>query len=323
MNFDALIVGLGNIGLGYDLASDTANTIKTHARAFHLHDRFNLKGGVDCNQAARRSFQAHYDRNAYEDLETALSNTTPHVIVVASPTDSHLEDVRTIVRHAAPRAIVCEKPLSLNLREAAEIVALCNAHHIDLYVNFIRRADPAVLEIGHRFDSGRISKPVKGVVWYSKGFVHNCSHFFDLMSFWLGEPRSHCVISPGRLLPSGDRTPDVQVTFAGGSIVFLAVEEDFCAHSAAEFLSASGRLAYELGGNHVIWYPAPGEGSDRNAGKAHPDPEPIDSGLARYQFHVADHLASALDNKANNLCSGEDALKILEFMSSINEASSR
>ncbi len=319
MSFATLIVGLGNIGLGYDLVTGVAETIKTHARAFHLHDRFEVVGGVDFDPSARQSFEKHYSRKSFACLSDALTETDPELVVVATPTHQHIDDVRTLVNHGAPRAILCEKPLSLNRDDASCIVSLCDENDVDLYANYIRRTDPAVLEIKARLDSGRIAKPVKGVAWYSKGFLHNCSHYFDLMNFWLGETTSYRVIDPGRRLQTGDSTPDVRVVFEDGSIDFLAVRDQLAAHSAAEFLSASGRLTYQKGGNEVLWYAAPNGPPDGKPAGTPPAAERIEAGLSRYQMHVAEQLASALDNKPNNLCSGKDALKTLEWMCAINE----
>ena len=47
MSFSVLIVGLGQIGMGYDLHHDVNNQIYTHARAFSQHPDFYLIGAVD------------------------------------------------------------------------------------------------------------------------------------------------------------------------------------------------------------------------------------------------------------------------------------
>ena len=43
-----LLIGLGNIGFGYDLINST-NTSLTHSKAIHNHKKFVLSGAVDIN----------------------------------------------------------------------------------------------------------------------------------------------------------------------------------------------------------------------------------------------------------------------------------
>ena len=68
MSYGALIVGLGNIGLGYDLHQNAHEIIKTHARALDLHDSFILKAGdTNFNEISenRRNFFGEFYTNKY------------------------------------------------------------------------------------------------------------------------------------------------------------------------------------------------------------------------------------------------------------------
>ena len=47
MEYSVVIVGLGAIGMGYDL--DLTNVIYTHAKAFRAHSDFYLVADIDCN----------------------------------------------------------------------------------------------------------------------------------------------------------------------------------------------------------------------------------------------------------------------------------
>ena len=53
------------------------------------------------------------------------------------------------------------------------------------------------------------------------------------------------------------------------------------------------------------------------AGATLAKPEPIASGMARYQWHVAEQLALALDGGRASLCSGAEALTTLQSIQSI------
>ena len=55
--YSALIVGLGQIGMGYDLSLAPDQFVYSHARALSLNPEFKLVGGVDPDRAKRRDFQ--------------------------------------------------------------------------------------------------------------------------------------------------------------------------------------------------------------------------------------------------------------------------
>lgn len=186
MNYKVLIVGLGNIAVGYDLSNKNRDCVKTHANAFNMHESFTLLGGVDCDDKACKLFEDNYHVPSYNNLNDALINTNPDLIVVSTPTSFHLENIKIIVMHNSVKVILCEKPLSYDIEEAKEIVNLCKDKGVEIYVNYIRRADSAVIKLKEYFDTEKISKPIKGVVWYSKGLIHNGSHFIDLFKFWFG-----------------------------------------------------------------------------------------------------------------------------------------
>ena len=95
----------------------------------------------------------------------------------------HSLTLKEVLAHSTPKLILCEKPLAYDLDEAGEMVEACESAGVKLFVNYMRRADPGAIEIKARIESGQIATPIKGVAWYSKGFLHNGSHFFNLLEF--------------------------------------------------------------------------------------------------------------------------------------------
>ena len=51
------VIGLGNIGMLYDLNRKNSNNILTHCHAIHSHPNFELIGACDPNPKARKSFK--------------------------------------------------------------------------------------------------------------------------------------------------------------------------------------------------------------------------------------------------------------------------
>lgn len=313
----SLIIGLGQIGMGYDLAHDPENAVYSHARAFSLHPAFELLGAVDPSEAQRSLFERCYGQQTYPDTESALKAKTASVVVIASPTVKHCEVLDTVLSYSKPKAILCEKPLAYDLAEARQMVGACESAGVRLFVNYMRRSDPGAIAVKRRIESSAMAAPIKGNAWYSKGFLHNGSHFFNLLEFWLGAFVKAKLLDSGRLWDNQDPEPDVQVEFERGKVVFQSAWEEAFSHYTIELLSSSGRLRYEQGGKHIAWQSTYSDPAFSGYRILQETPEMIASGMNRYQYHVADQLADALVDKPHSLCTGRQALATLEAMQQI------
>ena len=317
MSAGVVIVGLGQIGMGYDLNLDPVTYVYTHARAFSQHPAFHLQAAVDPDPGRCETFTAHYGRPAYGTLDAALTQHQPEVVVIAVPTPRHGATVHQLLERARPRFVLCEKPLSYDVAEARGMVNACAAAGVELFVNYLRRADPGVAEVKRRLDSGKIAEPIKGVAWYSKGFFHNGSHVFNLLEHLLGPMTRSTVMNGGRLWAGTDPEPDVQVTFARGEIVFLAAWEEAFSHYTFELLSPSGRLRYEQGGSRIEWQPSIADAQLPGYSVLSAQPEIIESGMDRCQWNVVEQLSRVMRRGASDLCTGDQALQSLTSMSGI------
>lgn len=312
-----LVVGLGQIGMEYDLQLDPASYVYSHARAFAQHPAFDLAAGVDADAQRRATFTSSYGRPAHASLSDALEQHRPSVVVLAVPTELHAPMVGEVLRAPQVGTILCEKPLAYDVNDARSIVESCAMRSVALYVNYMRRADDGVIDIKRRLDSGAIGAPVKAVVWYSKGFLHNGSHFFSLLDYWLGPMQRWKVLSDGRSLCSGDAEPDVEVQFARGTAVFLAAWEEAYSHYTIELVTPTGRLRYEQGGALIHWQGIAQDPQLERYRRLAAAPEMIQSGMARYQLNVARQLARACAGERAQLCTGADALRTLIDMNKI------
>jgi predicted dehydrogenase len=317
MTEKCMIIGLGQIGMGYDLALDSAKAVYTHARAFSIHPSFELVGAVDPVATQRDIFEQHYGQPAYPDIAGVLQAKIASVVVIASPTAQHSIALKEVLSHSTPNVILCEKPLAYNLAEAREMVEACDSAGVKLFVNYMRRADPGAIDVKERIKSGQIAAPFKGIVWYSKGFLHNGSHFFNLLEFWIGSFVRAKILDAGRLWDNQDPEPDVHVEFERGKVVFIAAWEEAFSHYTIELLSSSGRLRYEHGGESISWQSTHADPNIAGYRILQKSPEMVANGMNRYQWHVAEQLTNALEDKPHNLCTGRQALATLEAMHQI------
>lgn len=313
----ALVVGLGQIGMGYDLQSGSNGMVLTHSRAFQQHPKFRLVGGVDTDLRRRKLFEKHYVCPAYSNLEVALKEASPGFVSIATPTNMHGETLSKTLEICRQIIILCEKPLSYDLEEAREMVTSCNNSNCRLYVNYIRRSDPGATRIKKMIEAGSISTPIKGIAWYSKGLFHTGSHLLNLVQFWLGEPKGFFVMKSGCFLEGGDPEPDFCVDFDLGSVYFLAAKEDHFSHYTIELLAQNGRLRYEFGGDQILWQPVINDPIFEGYKFISKFEEIVETGMKRYQFHVLDQISKHLYGMDAFVCTGLEALDTLESLEKI------
>lgn len=313
MKYTVAIVGLGNIGFLYDRHLPAETYALTHARAFSQHPDFRLVAAVDPAPALRSDFEGDFELPAYASIADIPADVRADVVVVASPTETHAGVVDSFLARQPLRAILCEKPLAYSIDTARAIEERCQSAGVSLFVNFIRRADPGVLEVRSRLESGQIAMPFKAVAWYSKGLLHNGAHFADLLSFWFGPILDMKRVAPGRRIGDRDAEPDLCFKFAQGSVLLCAAREEDYSHYTVEIIAASGRLRYEQGGE-ILWQaavPHPVLSGYRRLDAA---PEKIPNDMNRYQYRIAEQLSLALQDLKHSLCTGAWSIACQEWL---------
>lgn len=309
MKFDVLIIGLGQIGMQYDINLESKKYVYSHASAFNQHKKFNLIAGVDIDTKLRKVYELNYGIGFYEDLILALKQNKPEVVVIATPSLSHKKILEEVINHSQPRVILCEKPLSYSHEEAKEIQELCKNNNIKLFVNYIRISDPNIIEIKRKINSGEYAGFVKGVVWYSKGLIHNGTHFINLMEYWFGPVLRNECINKGRLYNNQDPEPDFLISFKKGEIIFLSTKEENFSHYTIEMIFENGHLKCDQGCENICWTAVENDIklpdykilSFKNS-------KYFKNSMNKYQLNVTNQIFNYLNNDKYDLCSGTMAI---------------
>ena len=310
-----LIVGLGQIGLQYDLHLEHDEFTYTHSRAFSKHEDFELLGAVDSDKERRSIFLQSYDLPAYNDLSEALKNHSPDIVIIATTTQTHAKILSKVLKFSTPKVILCEKPLSYHLHEAQEMVTLSEQRGVELYVNYMRRSDLGVIEIKKLLKEDGLNTNIKGVCWYSKGFIHNGSHFFNLLEYWLGPMKRFRLININKQrISDEDYEPDVEVEFKKGSIVFLSAWEEIFSHYTVELMSSIGRIRYDDEGAAIHFQDIIDDSVFKGYKILNSEVKSILNNMQHSQLNVVDQLSEHLKGNASYLCTGKEALNTLISM---------
>ena len=189
MKASTAIIGLGKIGLTYDLNPEgkkISNQIKTHCRAVSLSEHFKVSLLFDLNPIAVKLATAHYGGQGFKDLTDALEQENPELVIVSVPTHAHLKTIRSINHIWTPNTYLIEKPFGYSTYEAEVMSEILYEQDCITYVNYMRRYLPNVINLkaSELFKERGTLRSVK-ILGYGT-LINIFSHFFDLLIFLEG-----------------------------------------------------------------------------------------------------------------------------------------
>jgi myo-inositol 2-dehydrogenase / D-chiro-inositol 1-dehydrogenase len=152
-----------------------------------------------------------YGGQPMDDLGMVLSNPAVDAVVVATPTDTHVDYVERAAR--AGKAIYCEKPLDQTLDRVDRAIAVLRDHPVPFMLGFNRRFDPENAALQQAVRTGEIGEitflmstsrepappPIEYVRTSGGYFVDGVIHDIDLMC-WIAGERPARVYAAGSCL---------------------------------------------------------------------------------------------------------------------------
>jgi len=132
------IVGLGRIG---SLLEEDKLREKpaTHAGAISQNKDCILAGGCDIRNQRCEGFSKKWNcPETYTDIDTMLMKTSPDILHIATPPETHLKIIEKALSYNI-KLIICEKPLAENSHDALKIVNIHNSGRVKILVNHERR----------------------------------------------------------------------------------------------------------------------------------------------------------------------------------------
>lgn len=172
------IIGLGNVGAGKYINNGNLKSLD-HVSAISKNVEFEMICGVDLKNEVK------YDFPVYKKISD-INGEKFDLVVIATPTLTHLQIINEIVENIEAQFILIEKPATGSIFEIKKLANLINDERI--FVNYHRNYNPVLLDVLHDLSLGNIQK---GVVHFSNGVLNNASHGLALMLPMIGELRDY------------------------------------------------------------------------------------------------------------------------------------
>lgn len=309
----AVLIGLGKIGLDYDFEYPIDSQLSlTHSNSLFKHDRINFVAAIDSDPRKCRGFENKYGIRSYKCISDVANIVEIDLFVIATPTESHVTTIQKLINHNISKCIIlCEKPFSNSSSEAKQMLSICNSRQIKIFVNYMRNCDLGFKSIRSFLQSKKPIESCSGFLIYSGGFINNCSHYIFMLSKLLGSYHEYSILSD-------NPTKIIKIIFEHGEVIFLPVDVTEYSIMTLELFGIDYRIDYDNSGWDVSIY----DYSDTSlfmspTMRLNRSKQRIQSSMDSYQLNVYDELFNYLDTNDSDLCKGDEAVKMLEFLESI------
>lgn len=241
--YTTALVGLGQVGQGYDYDNPDSSILLTHSTAIRNHPGFELVAGVDPSSDQRSRFEQKFSQPAFSSIAELQEKLQPEIYSLAVPTHLHQTAFHEVMSYH-PKGVICEKPIAASIKEAEDMLTIENNSNSSVIINYTRRFNPTINKIKEYIQTNKLGEVYKGTLWYTKGIIHSGTHFVDLLIYLLGPVNDIKVISQGRKWEERDPEPDLLMRFGTTDIYFLSGREEHYSMGEFELIGTEGKVHF-------------------------------------------------------------------------------
>ena len=306
----AAVIGCGFIGCGTSKAPEAVG-IMSHSDAYMASEGAELVALCDASEHRLHQMRARFPGvPTCISIDECLERYRPELVSIATPDDTHFEIALRACRFPSVSGMLLEKPLALTSDQGMKIIHAATEYGVALSVNYTRRFTKRFQQLAHEVKQGLIGKIQSVIGTYTKGILHNGSHWIDLLDMFGVTIES--VQAFGRVQDQ-DSEPTPSVRFRCDSVEAFLVGCDRRHFTVFEMdlIGTTGRLRMLEGGYQIELYRA--------------EPSPLYSGYTTLStvedsaiegmqdamLYAVDDLVRSVKHCASPLCTGETAIRSL------------
>ena len=308
MMFKVLIIGLGKIGLLYDI--NKKNMQLTHSSAFYNNKSFKIIGGVDRSKKKIKLFEKKFRVSGFIKINDALKKLKPDIIIIATETKNHLKTFNQIfLKKNSCKLIICEKPCGKSLKEINEINKISKKNKCKVFVNYMRISSKAALYLKRitRLNKGYFS----GVSYYTKGILNDSSHYINLFQFIFGKVLK---IKNDIYKIQKKKLNNFTLFFKNGQIKFICLENLEYSNSKFEIYFQKKMICYNSDQNILKVFNVIKNKIYDNKVMSSKTNLSLNLGFENIQGMVVDQISRMKKKKNYHLVSIKEAIKTMEII---------
>jgi len=181
--YSVTIIGLGNIGLLYDIdRNNDSKEFLSHTRSAFFHKNFEIKYLIDNDLSKLELAKNKYGNQIEYKTELGGDYIPTEIIILASiPSVNayYLDKLKSIDN---VKLFLIEKPFLNQLETISNYKKIIKKS----YVNYFRKSIPYFKNLKKDIDKKTFGDLIAVNVYYSKGLSNNGSHLIDLINYFFG-----------------------------------------------------------------------------------------------------------------------------------------
>ena len=307
--YKAGIIGCGKIGS--EFAEDPRiKDISTHAGAYVQCADTELVAVCDSEPEKSEKCKDRWKVPvSYTDYKKMLSECDLDIVSVCTPDLTHFDIVNAILTSYEVKAIFAEKPLALSFKDAENLANLAKKKGVVLAVNYSRRYSDKYYQIKKFLHSDAFGSIQTINGYYTKGTLHNGTHWFDLARFLIGEvSRVKGFDTRKETVP--DPTYDMYAEFIDGPNAYLhACDTTKYSIFEMDILGSNSRVYFKDSGRIIEIFRV--KESPYYSGSLYPS-EIITDALKDNLLHAVEDLVKCLQTGKEPLCSAYDGVAAIK-----------
>jgi uncharacterized protein (UPF0297 family) len=176
----AILVGCGKIGAGYDM--DNPSLILTHTKAYFLSKKTNLYKVIDKDLNTAKKVASLYNCK-YSNKLTKDDLEKCNIISIATPTEFHFETLGYLHVNNFQGKIILEKPAVSNKNEIKKLLSFDKKFLDQIFINYIRRYDKTYSKILYELKTGKHGEIKKIKTNMFGSMEHNGVHIINILNY--------------------------------------------------------------------------------------------------------------------------------------------
>ncbi len=290
----------------------------THFKAFNDSDKFEIVSACEIRKDIQEIISGEYKIKVFDDFRRMCEESKPEVIVIASNDESHFEILKTAADFS-PRLVFCEKPLALEYIEAKEIIELYSEKNIPLQVNFTRRFLDEFYGIEKMLRQKELGELESVTFYYSRGLIHNASHYLDLVNWYIGETEKNLInVSVKDGLTKSDGTYSFDMIYENGlEVRFIGLNPSKLSFAEVDFIGTKGRVKFNYK-NEIEKYRV----KENEMFKGYSSYDLYESKPVRFEKalpNAAENIYGVLNGSSELKSPASNSIKIFELINRIRE----
>jgi len=291
MRYNALVIGCGNIGAGYDL---NTKDVLTHAKAFSLRKNI-IFSVADIDEKSAKKVAKKY-KIGYRTQLSAEELGTFDLVSICTATQSHYDYLAQLSKLPDMPFIICEKPVIGSLKQFASLKKL-QLDPNKILVNYIRRFQPGYRLLQKRLQQILMTDRISHViVRYQRGILNNGSHALDLLNFLTNETTT--IISDVKIASKTYDAFSYDPTLSGNLLLNSSIPVSLIGFTNVSFsifeleiYTGSWKISIEESGNTIRYF-------KNRKGELIEDKRLLQSNVLKdYMIPVVDYAIDCLGNK--------------------------